>query len=269
VKFSVFTLAFPGYTAEEAIEISKRVGFDGVDIRVHRDGHIYIDASKERRKQLLEYAKSYEIEFFGIYSYIGRGFVSPNYKIRERELKELSAHIDLALDLEGIYVRIFPGTYERSEENMTRFIECCKRACSEAEDKGVYIGIETHGELVWNAETCNRVLEEVNSDNLKIVFDPANIFRLGLNPAKEGELIPKDSIIAIQFHDFKKLNDKLRYTLLGKGDVPIDDVIKLIKEVRFDGFIVVEYEKWWHPEELPDPEIGLPHELKYLKDKLL
>ncbi|MCD6509771.1 MAG: sugar phosphate isomerase/epimerase [Thermoprotei archaeon] len=266
VKFSVFTLAFPGYTAEEAIRTAAKIGYDGVDIRVRHDGHIYIDSSKKERKQLLELANSLGIEFFGIYSYLGRRFTTHDSKEREKVLREAIAHLDLAVDLESVYLRIFPGTSERTKENMDRFVSVCKLVCKEAEDRGLYVGIETHGELVWNGDTCNLVLEEVGSDALRIVYDVGNIFRQGCDPLEELRKIDLSKVIAVQFHDFKREDKAWKSVLLGRGDVPHDPVIEYLKEKKYEGFIVDEYEKWWHPE-LPDPMEGLPYELNYLKRK--
>jgi len=99
VKFTVFTLAFPGYTAEEAVEAAARLGFDGVDIRAREDGHMYVDAPSERRRRLVELAESLGIEIASVYSYVGRELVSPDPGERRRGLELLSAHLDLAVDL--------------------------------------------------------------------------------------------------------------------------------------------------------------------------
>jgi fatty-acyl-CoA synthase len=264
MRFSVFTLAFPGFTAEQAISIAAEIGFDGIDIRTKEDGHIYIDAPKSYRKQLVTLAKSLNIKFYGVYSYLGGGMASLENKIVNEELEKLKMIIDLAVDLEATHVRIFDGDeYNKKPENMRQFIQSCKVACRKAEDANIYLGIETHGNLAWDGECCKRIIEEVGSDNLKIIFDPANMFYYGLNPVVEAEKI-KRYILSVQFKDFLKVNNKRRYVLLGNGDVPISQIIDFLKKGRFDGYIVVEYEKWWHPE-LPDPSLGLRHELQYLK----
>ncbi|RLF03372.1 MAG: hypothetical protein DRK00_08885 [Thermoprotei archaeon] len=265
VKFSVFTLAFPGRTAEEALRLAAEVGFDGVDMRTNRDGHIYIDASREVRRRLVELADSLNIKIFSVYSYLGGDLVSPDPGVRERAVQELVAHVDLAVDLGATYVRIFPGTKERTRENYERFIESCRLACREAEDRGVYIGMETHGELAYSGDTCNLILERVGSEFLKVVYDVAGVHMQGLNPLKELREIDLGHVIAVQFHDFVKEEGRWRPVLLGEGEVPHEGIAKYLKDMGYEGFIVDEYEKWWHPHELPDPEEGLPHELSYLK----
>ena len=263
MKFSVFTLAFPGFNAENAVSASAKIGFDGVDIRTREDGHIYIDAKKQYRRQLLELAKSLNISFFGIYSYLGTGMASPENTFASDEIEKLEAHIDLAIDLEATHVRIFDGGRDRTEDSMKRFIERCRIACHTAADKGILIGIETHGTLAWDGDCCKRIIEEVGSENLKIVFDFANMYHSGLDPVVEARKI-RDNILSVQFKDFIISNNKMRLVLLGKGQVPISKTINYLKEINFDGYVVDEYEKWWHPD-LPDPLTGLQHDLEYLR----
>jgi len=268
MKFSVSTLAFPGYGAEEAIRASASIGFDGVDIRVRQDGHVWIDSTKAERKRLLDLANSLSIDFYGIYSYVGSGMVSPDSAVRMKEVDLLKAHLDMALDLGANHVRIFSGTKERTSENMMRFIETCKTACKAAEDRGIYIGFETHGELAWDGDSCLYMINHIGSERVRIIFDPAHLFRFGLNPIIEGEKM-REYILSIQFKDFFiGEGDRNRYVLLGQGEVPNEEFIDFIRRTKFDGFIVEEYEKWWHPE-LPDPVQGLRHDLNYLKNKLL
>ena len=265
VKFSVFTLAFPGYTAEEAVRAAARIGYDGVDIRVREDGHVYIDISRKDRRRLVELAESLGIEFYGAYSYLGQRFTTPDPGEREKLFREVVAQLDLAMDLGAVYLRLHPGSGERSEENVKRFVDACKFTCREAEDRGLYVGVETHGELVYSGNTCNLLLEEVGSEALVIVYDIARVFMKGLDPVEELRKVDLGRVIAVQFHDFRRESGGWRITLLGEGEVPHEEVARYLRRKGYEGFVVDEYEKWWHPEELPDPMEGLPRELAYLK----
>ena len=263
MKFSVFTLAFPGFKVEDAVSASAKIGFDGIDIRTREDGHIYIDSTKKYRKQLLDLAKSLNISFFGVYSYLGAGMASPENNLAKEELEKLDAHIDLAIDLEATHVRIFDGGTDRTEDSLKRFIERCRTACLAAEDKGICLGIETHGTLAWDGDCCRRIIEEVGSENLKVIFDFANMYHSGLDPVVEAKKI-SGNFLSVQFKDFVISNNEMRLVLLGKGHVPISKTIDYLKEIHFNGYIVDEYEKWWHPD-LPDPLIGLKHDREFLR----
>ncbi len=263
-KFSVYSLGFPGYSIEDVIKISSEIGFDGIDIRVREDGHIYIDSDRKYRRKLLELASSYDIDFYGIYSYLGQNFTTIDMEERDRVIELVEKHLDLAVDLNGIYLRIFSESSDLSEKAFKRYVEVCKTICRLAEDRNIFIGVETHGGLVWNSMQCNRLLREVDSPYLKIVYDVANIYRNGGDPLKEIKNIEMENIIAVQFHDLKKINNKYTTVLLGKGIVPFKNVIEYLRKKGYEKYVVDEYERWWNPK-LPDPKIGLPYELNLLK----
>ena len=46
---------------------------------------------------------------------------------------------------------------------------------------------------------------------------------------------------------------------LGDGDVPVRESLALLAAAGYDGWLVVEWEKRWHPE-LDEPEVALPRE---------
>jgi len=89
------------------------------------------------------------------------------------------------------------------------------------------------------------------------------MYHSGLDPGVEAKKI-SGNFLSVQFKDFVISNNEMRLVLLGKGHVPISKTIDYLKEIHFDGYIVDEYEKWWHPD-LPDPLIGLKHDREFLR----
>lgn len=269
MKYSVFTLAFPGYDIKQTIPISSEIGLDGIDIRVSDDEHIPVDISKIRRRELLRYAESFGMIFSGIYSYTGRKLVNSDLKVRRKEIDLMKAHVDLALDLKATHVRIFAGTEDRTEENIQRFVDGCREVGEYAQSQGIIIGIESHGELSYNAESCIRLIEDIDLAGVRIIFDPANIQSIGLDPIAEGRKMWK-YIESVQVKDWilkKAISGEMEAVPLGEGEVDLMGIINLLKEMDYDGWICLEYEKKWHPE-LPDPKIGLSHDLHFLKTRL-
>jgi sugar phosphate isomerase/epimerase len=53
-------------------------------------------------------------------------------------------------------------------------------------------------------------------------------------------------------------------TLLGEGDVPMQDILAKLRAAGYDGWIAVEWEKKWHPE-IPDHEVALPQHAELLR----
>ncbi|MBQ7649731.1 MAG: hypothetical protein IJS15_02165, partial [Victivallales bacterium] len=57
--------------------------------------------------------------------------------------------------------------------------------------------------------------------------------------------------------------------LMGEGTVRWPEALKALKEIGYTGYVSDEYEKYWYPDDLPEPEIGMKHNLDYVKKHLL
>jgi fatty-acyl-CoA synthase len=58
--------------------------------------------------------------------------------------------------------------------------------------------------------------------------------------------------------------DDWRLTLLGDGDVPVREMLRLLLRDGYDGWVSVEWEKRWHPD-IAGPEIALPQHIRLLR----
>ena len=56
---------------------------------------------------------------------------------------------------------------------------------------------------------------------------------------------------------------------MGEGTVRWPEALQALREVGYTGYVSDEYEKYWYPQELPEPEIGMKHNLEYAKKFLL
>jgi predicted xylose isomerase-like sugar epimerase len=49
--------------------------------------------------------------------------------------------------------------------------------------------------------------------------------------------------------------------LLGAGDVPVKEQVRVLAAAGYQGFYCFEWEKTWHPE-IEEPEVAFPHYAK-------
>ena len=52
--------------------------------------------------------------------------------------------------------------------------------------------------------------------------------------------------------------------LYGHGVIDISSILTALDQVGFAGYICDEYEKFWYPDLLPDPESGMKHNIETL-----
>ncbi len=281
MKYTVFSLSFAqGSTAEEAIATSADVGFDGVDLRAQRDGHVFSDALPARRAEILDCARRHGIAISGIMGYYGAKLFSTDRSEAEAEVRGLLDELDLAKALEAEYIRIMPGLNpaDRTTDNMERFVANVRRVTPRAEDLGIDIGIEIHPGLIWNGESSRDALHGIDSDRVGIFYDPPlMVLHDRLDPVAELELII-DRVLSVHFKDYHVFEyghkPSYEWVPLGSGIVPTDEVLSALRKAGFDRYLCVEYLKWWESDaggkdgKLPEAAEALPHELHYLKEAM-
>ena len=52
-----------------------------------------------------------------------------------------------------------------------------------------------------------------------------------------------------------------RYVLIGTGEVPVKEQVKVLASADYKGFYCFEWEKKWHPE-IEEPEVAFPQYAK-------
>ena len=134
-----------------------------------------------------------------------------------------------------------------------------------AEQAGVAVGIETHDDFS-SAATIARALADVPSRAVGAVWDMYHTARMGETPAEALSLVG-DRLLNVHLKDARRNGDSLELCLLGEGDIPVQDVLRLLKQRGYDDFVSVEWEKKWHPE-LPEPEVAFPHHIALLRSYL-
>src|SRR5262249_11307012 len=88
-----------------------------------------------------------------------------------------------------------------------------------AQARGVKIALETHGGLTGTAPDCLKTLERLDSPQVGINYDPANvIYYRGVRPEQDLPLIASQ-VIHVHWKDQLGGQGKLVFPVLGEGDV--------------------------------------------------
>jgi len=67
--------------------------------------------------------------------------------------------------------------------------------------------------------------------------------------------------------DARRTGDGWQLLLLGQGEIPVKDALRLLTARGYEEFISVEWEKKWHPE-LAGPEVAFPQHIEVLQSYL-
>ena len=128
-----------------------------------------------------------------------------------------------------------------------------------AEEQGVVLLIKTSG-IYADTTRLRKVLDQYASDHLAALWDVHHTYR---DFHETGDTTIKNLGSYICHVHLRDSDDNCTYQLIGEGTLPIDDVIRALSSVNYDGFISLEWKPEWL-EELQDRDIIFPYFLNYM-----
>ena len=221
-----------GLSLEGLLEFAASQNFDAVDLtgyyfpgypEVPSDDYIYFI----KRKAFL---LGLEISGTGVRN----DFAANDPLKREEDVQHVKDWIEVASKLGAPVVRIFAGQIPEDYEGehdllIKRVAECIKECADYAEEKGVFIGVQNHGNILLNAEQTLQLIKEVDSKWFGIITDT-------------GYFVTKDP-----YKDWEKLlpytiNFLLKEHLMDSQNTPIDvkKTMSLLKNNSYRGYVVLE-----------------------------
>jgi sugar phosphate isomerase/epimerase len=271
MQISFSTLGCPDWTLHEVISRAVEYGYDGIDLRGLLDT-LDVTRLPPFTRDMPETARMFSdagLMVSGISSSIGLC----DLEKRQENIDEAKRTIGVAKGLGCENIRVFG----RGRPN-----EIGREAAADIGCDCIHAILELNGarDLHWLLETHD---EWISSDHIQLLLDrvPDTAFGVlwdvGHTPRTIDET-PAETVAAlgsrIGYTHFKDavfepdhplaMQDGWRYVTPGTGQVPIADALHLLEEYGYDGWIVLEHEKRWHPE-LPEPEVILPAFVRWAK----
>ncbi len=123
-----------------------------------------------------------------------------------------------------------------SEEALDIFIDRLKPVVRCAEDFGVILAIEpVFKHIVCNPRRARIVLDEIGSENLKIIFDPVNLLDISNHTSRdeifeEAIEILGDDIAMLHLKDYIVEDGTLKSVACGCGEMKYDRILRFVKE---------------------------------------
>lgn len=134
----------------------------------------------------------------------------------------------------------------RTEEALQTVIETFKELAGYAKQVGAYVGMEgAAGHVCWNVATLKRAIDEINADNIKVIFDiynylDASNYQSYLEIFDEGLKTFAGKIVVFHIKDCVFEDGKLKQVAPGKGMFDFDKILGKIKAYDKDAVLVLE-----------------------------
>jgi D-psicose/D-tagatose/L-ribulose 3-epimerase len=174
-----------------------------------------------------------------------RDLIDPDPKVRQNGVDYVKASIDGLAQMGGKNLvgpfysavgRTWQQSAEEREHDMQILIKILKDISDYAGKKGVVLGLEPlnrfETSFICTAEQAIELVDRVNHPACKIMLDT---FHMNIEENSLGDAIRKVGPRLVQVHS----NENNRGTP-GAGHVPWKEVAQALKDIKFDGVMVIE-----------------------------
>lgn len=264
MKIAFSTLGCPGWSWEDMLVTAKDLGFNGIEIR-GIENELYVPNARpfnaDNQKKTIERLKKLNLEIPCITSSC---FLFDKENISSH-LSEGKDYIDLAQKLGVSYIRVLgDANPEPSDAINEDYVADNLAILSKyAEGKNVRVLIETNG-VFADSKKLLSLIEKVGSHNTGVLWDIHHPFRFMNEPVEDTYNRLKEYIMFVHVKDSKVVDGKVKYKMMGYGDVPVKEAIKLLLDNNYEGYVSLEWVKRWYID-LEEPGVVFSHYVNYMR----
>jgi len=216
---------------------AKELGFDGIEFGIDVDyqNDPLWTGEGGQRQAMKDATQKTGVEAASIclhlLNYKERSPASDDAAHREvaKEIIQKSVEACAEIGASVILMPFFGSAALKSEEQIQRLIREMKEYAPMAEEKKVFLGLETS----LDAPKMTRIVEAIGSDYVSVYFDTGNAVGIGYDVIEEIEGLGK---YIAQVH----IKDSPSNKMLGKGRIDFKAVIGALRGVGFDGYLMLE-----------------------------
>jgi len=265
MKLCFSTLTCPAWGLRQIVDAAVASGFAGIDFRGIGEE---IDVTKlpEFNKDLpstLALLRDHGLQIPCFNTSVT--LISPAPERWQMMLDECFRYARLANRTQTPSLRVFGGaipkgmTPEEARSMAQRRLRQLVKICRPMNCQPL---VETHDD--WSTtDAILGLLHEFDPADAAVLWDVEHPFRHGERPM-DTALALRRFIRHVHFKDSVWPEGKMLPRLIGEGDLPLAEANEALRAIHYDGWICLETEKRWHPQDAPDPEASLPQFARYM-----
>ncbi len=256
LHWSFSTLGCAEMDLDGIVELAARFGIESVELRALRGTADITDC-------LRQYGRNYPERFKHLAETSFVNMLDSSFCLVSENDSDYDKLLDLAAmadKLQVPYCRVFGG-FDYSENPAPGLIRCARNGMSRwyslKQDCGIQcqLALETHDG--FSSATNCQLLFDALGHPVPIVWDVHHTWRFGGEPMQESLESLNDKIVQIHVKDsIKAGSGKPKGALPSEGDVPVKEILDILRVMRFEKPVSLEWERLWEPE-LPPLENAL------------
>ncbi len=251
MNLSFSTRGWPDLTWDEMIDSALEMSFNGIEVYnlpkfnplLERGGPFHKYQTAATVRQLRE--KKLKIPCFD---------TSFDISLNSDCLSSLKNLMDVARNMQVSYV-----VSCALHEDETQVYENLRELVAYGESVNVVLLIKTSG-IYADTARLRKVLDHFASDYLAALWDVHHTFR---DFGESGDTTIKNLGSYVRHVHLRDSDDAGVYQLIGEGTLPVDDCIRALSSVNYDGFISLEWKPEWM-EDLQQRDIIFPYFVNYM-----
>jgi len=263
LKLAFSTLGCPDWDFEDILSTAKDLGYNAIEVRgISKEMHA--PAAKPFLPEHLEATKEKLAKLgLGICCFTTGVRLNEDYKI-EAHMRAGKEYIDLAQKMQTPYVRVMADSGpEPGQVALEKVAERLAEIAQYAGERGITILVENNG-VFAESQKMLELMKAVNSPYAAVLWDINHPVRNFGESAETTWNTLKDYIRYLHIKDSVATPHKTEYRMIGNGDLPIKEVVEILKASGFDGYLSLEWLKRWCLS-LAEPGIVFPQYISYMR----
>jgi sugar phosphate isomerase/epimerase len=269
MKVAFATISCPDWDWETILAYAAKYKYDGIEMRCIKD-KIFIPELEPFLPENIEKTKKRLKDLNLEIPSMNTSCSFHDMKDMDKYLKEGFAVIDVAHKMGVPFIRVFGDFVPAGSKESAIIAQVAfgmNTLAHYAQDKNVSILLELHGDFSKTDRVVG-VMEQTIYKNVGVIWDFNHPYRFYGEAMRDTFTKIRPYLKHVHVKDSVAVGkNECKYTALGKGDLPVAEVLSLLKEMNFEGYLSLEWEKKWHPE-LDEPETVIPFYPDYIKGLL-
>jgi len=274
------TMGTPEHSLAEAFDLFARIGLAGAEVVWQADYRCGLDPASDPASlaAVARQARDAGVQIVAVTPYDNL-FNSLDPAEREGAVESFGRALAAAPVLGARWVRLYGGRFlpgdGRWEERWARLVDSVSALGDRAERSGVTICVETHfNTMADTAARAAALVRQVGHRHVRVLYDQPNLGFMGAEAWSDALPLLRGLIAYVHVKDFAFKGDQrafaasdvthveeeariVRSCVVGDGVVPWPEILRALRDGGYDGVFSFEYERRWHPQDLPPASVGM------------